>query len=206
MTDHDRKLLWTKAGNRCSYRFNGVICDEELIKNDNCNNVIIGDECHIVAKHKSTSRWMEEFQDRDGYENIILMCKIHHKMIDSLSETFTVDILKHMKNEHESNISERLKNKEIEPLIIKDSFFNTEVKNADKAVGMEVNRPAQLSNVKSNLKVENVKEAIGFSTNQGMHSILAFCKNCNKPFSYACVGNLPSILICPHCNYSITRQ
>lgn len=64
---------------------------------------------------------------------------------------------------------------------------------------MEVNRPAQLSNVKSELIADNVRRAVGFSTNQGLTSIIKTCSNCNRPFPLVFTGLPSSRVKCPHC-------
>lgn len=197
----DRKLLWTKAGNRCSFRYNGYVCDKELIISGD-NNVIIGKECHIVDTNQHTSRF-KDIPNKDSYDNLILMCGEHHDMIDSDGDKFTTKILKEMKESHESSIADRLEMKEIEPLIIRDSFFKTEAKNVDEAIGMEVNRPAQLQNVKSELKVEYAKKAVGFSTNQGLTSIITFCSDCHKPVPFAFTGKPPAYANCSYCGAEI---
>ena len=65
-----------------------------------------------------------------------------------------------MKDSHEKTIQQLLEDKTLQPLIIKDLEFLMIVEKAQRAVGMEVNRPAQLSNVKSELHVGNAQEAI----------------------------------------------
>jgi len=78
--------------------------------------------------------------------------------------------------------------------------FETEVKDADEAIGMEVNEPAQLFNVKSILKAENVRRAAGFSTNKGINSIIISCSCCHKIFPVVTTGPPPLIVKCPYCN------
>lgn len=85
------------------------------------------------------------------------------------------------------------------PLKIKDSEFKTEVENAKDAVGMVVNRPAELDGVKSELIVRNVDRAVGFTTNQPMTIIAGTCRKCNGPLSSVTLGESPSVLICKNC-------
>ncbi|HEB13589.1 MAG TPA: hypothetical protein ENI13_01265 [candidate division CPR3 bacterium] len=199
LSEHDRKILWAKAGNRCSYRYGHDICDEELVLLDNREDVLVGEECHIVGEKLGSARYIADFSERDTYSNRILLCRKHHKVIDDNERTYTIKKLRTMKKEREKSISERIERKEIKPIVIKDSVFRTVVKNADEAIGMEVNEPAQLSNVKSELIADNVRKATGFSTNQGLTSIITTCSNCNRTFPLACTGPPPSRAICPHC-------
>jgi len=198
----DRKILWTKAGNRCSYNYGQEHCDEELVILDNGKHVLVGDECHIVGEKPGSPRYVADFPEIDSYNNRILMCKKHHKIIDENESEYTAEILLKMKKSHEDSIAERMKTKEIQPLIIKDSVFRTVVERADEAIGMEVNRPAQFQNVTSELIARDVKSAIGFKTNQTLNAIIMSCSNCGKIFPFACTGTPPRTVNCPHCGYS----
>jgi len=199
LSEHDRKILWAKAGNRCSYRYGHDICDEELVFSDNREDILVGEECHIVGEKPGSARYISDFSERDTYSNRILMCRKHHKVVDDDERTYTIKKLRNMKREHEKSIAERIKKKEIEPIVIKDSVFRTEVRDTDEAIGMEVNKPAQLSNVKSELIADNVRKAVGFSTNQGLTSMIMTCSNCNRTFPLAYTGPPPSRATCPHC-------
>jgi hypothetical protein len=87
-----------------------------------------------------------------------------------------------------------------EAVIIKNTKIHVEAKDAEKAIGMEVNRPAQLSDVDVSLKVENVKNAAGFSTNQGLTGMMIFCSKCNQPIPIAYTGNAcPQSVKCRNC-------
>lgn len=199
LTDHDRKILWAKAGNRCSYRFNNDVCDMELVKNDNGKLIVVGEECHIVGEKLRAARYIENYPERETYANAILMCRSHHKIIDDNEKIYTTEILLRMKNIHEEAIQQAKQNNLLPPLVIKDSEFLTIIEKAQKAVGMEINQPAQLSNVKSELRVKNAQEAIGFSTNQGLTSIIMSCSSCKSIFPAAFVGTPPEYVNCPRC-------
>lgn len=199
LSEHDRKILWAKAGNLCSYHYGHDICDEELVISNNREVTLAGEECHIVGEKPRSARYIADFPGRDTYSNRILMCRKHHKVIDDNEDIYTSEILRTMKKEHEKSIAERIKRKEIKPIVIKDSVFRTVAKNADEAIGMEVNKPAQLSNVKSELIADNVRKVTGFSTNQGLTSIITTCSNCNRPFPLVYTGPPSSKAMCPHC-------
>ncbi|MFD1903048.1 hypothetical protein ACFSQ7_01220 [Paenibacillus rhizoplanae] len=55
----------------------------------------------------------------DTYDNFILLCRIHHKMIDDQPETFTEDIIKQIKVNHELWVSKSLDQQEDKPPRIK---------------------------------------------------------------------------------------
>lgn len=71
---------------------------------------IIGDECHIIARRPDWSRGDASIseQELDDYPNLILLCKVHHKVVDDQLNTYTVDVLKEMKRRHEAWVQETL--------------------------------------------------------------------------------------------------
>lgn len=104
--DRTRKILWGNSGNRCS------ICKRPLIidATDKDDISIIGEECHIVSGQINGPRHDRKFDREkiDAHENLILLCRVHHKMIDDQVETYTADILRQMKSNHEKWVVERL--------------------------------------------------------------------------------------------------
>jgi hypothetical protein len=97
ITDRTRKILWIRAGGRCS------ICREQLVidaMDDDDDPSVFGEECHIVARSPGGPR-AAEIEDMDGYDNLILLCRKHHKQVDDQRSHFTVDRLKQIKREHE---------------------------------------------------------------------------------------------------------
>lgn len=105
MTDRDRKLLWGRAGSRCSY----CRCQLVVDASDADRESIVGDEAHIVADSPTGPRANEgSRQNLDGYENAILLCKTHHKMIDDQASTYSVRDLQLMKVSHEQWVDQAL--------------------------------------------------------------------------------------------------
>lgn len=97
--------LLTKAGARCS--FNG--CNEYLLRDSltlheyNASNI-----AHIVAKKKNGPRGDSDLpiSDRNKIENLMLVCRKHHGLIDNkkLEKKYPVNLLKKYKKEHEERI------------------------------------------------------------------------------------------------------
>ena len=74
------------------------------------NESVVGDECQIISSKPNGPRYDPEFQpeDFDSYSNLILLCRVHHKMIDDQPETFTSDILRQLKANHERWVADAL--------------------------------------------------------------------------------------------------
>ncbi len=104
MSDRDRKMLWARAGNRCSYRYGDEICNELLFLDDGARAVNKGEECHIAGDKPGTARYVDDCPDRNDYSNRILMCRNHHKVIDDAEEIYTIQVLREMKALHEEEI------------------------------------------------------------------------------------------------------
>ena len=105
ISDKTRKLLWGRSGNRCAY------CRQELVmpgKTD--NDSIVGDECHIIAKRETGPRNNSSVSDEevDSYNNLILLCKTHHKMVDDQPIEYSIQVLRKMKQSHEEWVSKTL--------------------------------------------------------------------------------------------------
>lgn len=201
LSRRDRRMLWARAGNRCSYRRGDEICNELLVFKDGATLVNSGEECHIVGEKPGAARYVDDYPERDTYANRILMCRNHHKVVDDNEDIYTVEMLQKMKASHEEEIVGATEEGRMERVVIQDAQFKTVVERARRVVGMEVNQPAQLSNVRSELWVRNAEEAIGFSTNQGLTGITLVC-SCNHVITEAFVGPPPSSVVCPRCGRS----
>jgi hypothetical protein len=64
---------------------------------------VVGDECHIVSPKEQGPRFEGPFpKDQvDEPANLILLCRVHHKMVDDQCETYTVEVLRLLKANHE---------------------------------------------------------------------------------------------------------
>ena len=115
ITEKAIKLLWSNAAGRCS--FTG--CPEKLTVEQAAHFApyTLGEMAHIKGKRRGSNRYDETQTDeqRDSYENLILLCPTHHTLIDKPENegTSTVDILMEMKITHEKDISERLATEKI---------------------------------------------------------------------------------------------
>ncbi len=118
ISDKTRKILWGRSGNRCS------ICKNELVidSTEQDDESVIADECHIISAKPNGPRHDPSYpEDKlDSYENVILLCRVHHKMVDDQSATYTTDYLRQMKTNHEVWVSQRLeKNQKTKPIRVR---------------------------------------------------------------------------------------
>lgn len=92
------KRLFAVSGNRCA--FPG--CKISLI--DDASGKVTGKICHIKAENPSGPRYdaSQSDKERHAFENFLLMCPIHHDVIDADPESYTVSRLKEIKAKHEA--------------------------------------------------------------------------------------------------------
>jgi hypothetical protein len=103
---------------------------------DEDSGSVIGEICHIKARNPNGARYdsTQTDEQRNAFENLILMCPIHHKVIDDDDESYTVERLKEIKLKHETQTSdestkireelEKLLEVHIRSIIDKDSCQN----------------------------------------------------------------------------------
>jgi hypothetical protein len=109
------KLLWSNAAGRCSF----TDCNERLTVEQAAHSAphTLGEMAHIKGNKKGSNRYDETQTDeqRDSYENLILLCPNHHTLIDKPEneEIYTVYALVEMKISHEAKISKRLDTEKI---------------------------------------------------------------------------------------------
>lgn len=93
------KRLFAVSGNRCA--FPG--CRAPLV--DFASGKTVGEICHIKANRPGGPRYdsAQSEEERQSYENLIVLCPVHHSVIDADAKSYTVERLHEMKAEHESN-------------------------------------------------------------------------------------------------------
>lgn len=98
-----QRQLWARSYNRCA------ICGQPLVQDSGDSRHTIGEVCHIVAREDSGPRANPSMSDeeKDSYDNLIILCPNHHTLIDKDTTTYTVEKLKKIKSDHENlNICE----------------------------------------------------------------------------------------------------
>lgn len=96
VTDRTRKILWVKAGGRCS------ICQVQLVTKgtDTDDPSVFGEEAHIVGQSPNGPR-AGNVSHVDSYTNLLMLCRKHHKQVDDQVGYYTVERLKKIKRQHE---------------------------------------------------------------------------------------------------------
>ena len=92
------KPLWGKSSGRCS------ICKVNLVQSTKKGNEYqIGEMAHIEGEKPGSARYNANMTDeeRNNYQNRILLCPTHHTIIDKDESEYTVEKLRQIKNEHE---------------------------------------------------------------------------------------------------------
>lgn len=101
-------MLWGRAASRCAF----PECRKELVidATETDDESLVGEECHIVAREEGGPRGESELtkEQRDKYSNLVILCAVHHKVIDDQPGEYTVDYLHELKARHESWVKDSL--------------------------------------------------------------------------------------------------
>jgi hypothetical protein len=92
------KRLFAVSGNKCAF----PNCSIPLV--DQGSGKVTGKICHIKARQPGGPRYdpNQTEEERHNFENLVLMCPIHHDVIDSDPISYTVERLSEIKAQHES--------------------------------------------------------------------------------------------------------
>jgi hypothetical protein len=106
----DIKLLWALSAGRCAYPGCRLPCiarpnvaDDDL--------AIVGDIAHVYPHSPGGPRGEEDAPrdlNRDSYNNWVLLCATHHRLVDGQSHAHSAEWLSRAKMSHERWIDERL--------------------------------------------------------------------------------------------------
>ncbi len=90
------KRLYAVSGNRCAF----PKCPAPLVH----EGKVTGRICHIKGAKPGSARHDQKQSDaeRHGFGNLILMCPIHHDVIDADEVAYTVERLHNLKMAHEN--------------------------------------------------------------------------------------------------------
>ena len=106
----DAKILWARAAGRCSMSDCRAKVIEDGTGSPSGKDVLIGQTCHIVSRKPKGPRGDSVLpaDDRDRYPNLIVLCCIHHTLIDRDPESWPIELLHQIKADHELWVEENL--------------------------------------------------------------------------------------------------
>lgn len=98
ISERDTKKLYSYSAGLCN------ICKESVIDVVFDSFTQVGERCHIHGKREGAARFILQQENNDTYDNLILLCPRHHKMIDDMPEKFPVEYLLSIKHQHENSV------------------------------------------------------------------------------------------------------
>lgn len=99
------KTIWGQCAGRC------CICKKEVIyQDDGRTPSLVGEVAHIVGEKPAAARGDSpmSLEERDLPDNLLLLCREHHKIVDDDPEAYPVKLLHESKNQHLQWIAESL--------------------------------------------------------------------------------------------------
>jgi len=210
----DLKKLWGRSGNVCSYPDCGI----ELTQERQANRVI-GEEAHIKGEKPAAPRYdpTQASEDRESYDNHILLCPTHHTEIDADPITYTVERLGRMKASHEQQVKANRQFPEIVDELSKmlqrfqvsdeaTDVFVTDVGADDKAAKVVRVDASKEGGINTGIKVLSGQKLVffarglisydgrnHFATPEGI-----LCNEYGRPFVFKDQGGNEGIAIWPH--------
>ena len=102
----DLKLLWGRAAGLCSKCRRRLLVDATTQDRD----AVLGEMAHVIAHGDEGPRADPALSasQRREYGNLVLLCPTCHTLIDKQEATYSCDVLRRMKSEHEAWVDERL--------------------------------------------------------------------------------------------------
>lgn len=83
--------------------------------------------------------------------------------------------------------------------IIKDTKVKLDAEKVDKATGIEINKPTEMSNVHLDMKLHDVKEGTGIKSGLPLNVVMTTCKRCGTPLPAVSFGAPISSVKCDKC-------
>ena len=106
----DVKILWAFSAGRCSFPGCSRLCIETPPSPDD-EHAIVGDIAHIYPHASTGPRHDSEPPnglDLNSYANWLLLCAVHHRLVDAQPQTYDVPFLIRAKRDHERWVESRL--------------------------------------------------------------------------------------------------
>lgn len=97
------KQLFALSGNVCAF----PNCNNPLVES---GGTVVGEICHIIAAEENGPRFNQQQmtnKERASFDNLMLLCPIHHAIIDSDENLYNASYLRKIKAEHENNFKKK---------------------------------------------------------------------------------------------------
>lgn len=102
------KVLFALSGNQCAH----PECTNTLIEpaTENSDVLVTAHICHIYAISTDGPRGKSGLTEKklNSPDNLILLCRHHHRVVDGQYETYPAEMLKEWKQDHEVKMQKRL--------------------------------------------------------------------------------------------------
>ncbi len=185
----DIKLLFALSGNQCAMPGCYVPIYNET-------GVGTGEICHICAAKKGGPRYdsNQSETERHAYDNLILLCRNHHTLVDQDHKTYTVEALKEIKSIHESYAdkdNEQVINEASKALLQQWTNINIYNNSGNIAINSPGTIQGETINIKTTRKQPNISpppDSIGadtFRTGYIQHLIKRYNKYASENTSRA---------------------
>ena len=99
-----KRKLWASCAGYCQNPF----CNRSLFLEVEEETVSIGNLAHIIGVSSSGPRSehaLAQYVEKNGVDNLIMLCLECHKMVDELEKKFGVEKLRHWKSEHARKVA-----------------------------------------------------------------------------------------------------
>jgi hypothetical protein len=120
----DWKILIAESGGYCAF----PDCPEYLVADatEDDEEVFLGDIAHIVGASRQGPRGDSGLKDdeRSKHQNLLLLCKKHHTIIDSQKNQYSIPVLIQMKMD-QKNRAKRTPKEQAEISLSQDKIFST---------------------------------------------------------------------------------
>lgn len=157
------KRLFAVSGNRCAF----PSCSHPLI--EPVSGKVVGRISHIKASSPRGPRYdpTQSDDERHSFANLLLMCPVHHDVIDADEKAYAVSRLEEMKRDHESTQPEQAELSEAEANQFIANISDNTVQNGSiiYSVGQTGGQIAHsITNIGLQPRTLNAAGAIGLAT------------------------------------------
>lgn len=92
------KRLFALSANTCAF----PDCGRAIVQPD---GIVTGEIYHIASPNKTGPRYDPKLtkEARHSFENLLLLCERHHKIVDWNTSSYTKEVLQNMKSSHEKD-------------------------------------------------------------------------------------------------------